>query len=190
MPILDREPDIYPEQLLDLPSAGQAAAPGSAEPWWALYTLPRREKELMRRLRTLDIPFYGPIAPQRNRSPGGRVRTSFRPLFSGYVFMRGGDEQRRGALTTNCVSRCLTVPNAEGLVDDLRQIRRLILADVPLTVESLIQPGARVRVRSGTLRGIEGVVLRREHKERLLVAVRFLQQGASLLLDDFEVEEI
>jgi transcriptional antiterminator RfaH len=183
MPILDRESDIYPEHLLE--PAGEGG-----EPWWALYTMPRREKELMRRLRALELPFYGPIVPQRKKSPQGRVRTSYLPLFSGYVFLRGDDESRRQALTSNCISRCLMAPDAGQLVEDLRQIRRLILADVPLTVEAQIQPGARVRVRSGALRGIEGVVLRREHRDRLLVAVRFLQQGASLLLGDFEVEEI
>ncbi len=104
MPILDHESDIYPEHLLE--PAGES----SVEPWWALYTLPRREKELMRRLRALELPFYGPIVPQRKKSPQGRVRTSYLPLFSGYVFMRGDDESRRAALTSNCTSRCLTVP--------------------------------------------------------------------------------
>ncbi len=101
--------------------------------------------------------------------------------------------RRRGSippLTTNCISRCLTVPDAGQLVEDLRQIRRLILAGAPLTLESRIQPGTPVRVRSGPLLGVEGVVVRRQNRERLLVAVRFLQQGASLLLEDFQVEPI
>ena len=186
MPILARESDIFPEQLLD-PPIGETVA---AAPWWALYTLPRREKELMRRLRALELPFYGPVIEQRKRSPRGRIRKSYVPLFSSYVFLRGGEPERYRAMTTNCVSRCLPVSDGERLADDLRQIRRLILADVPLTPESRIQAGAQVRVRSGPLAGVEGVVVRRQNKERLLVAVRFLQQGASLLLEDFQVEAI
>ena len=115
-----------------------------------------------------------------NSLPRGGFRKSFVPLFGSYVFMCGGEEQRYRAMTTNCVSRCLVVPDSGRLVEDLRQIRRLIQADVPLTPESRIQPGTRVRVRSGSLLGVEGVVVRRQNKERLLVAVRFLQQGASL----------
>jgi transcriptional antiterminator RfaH len=186
MPILAKESDIFPEHLLDATeSAGTAA-----DPWWALYTLPRREKELMRRLRGLAIGFYSPIIEQRKRSPQGRIRKSYLPLFAGYVFMHGSDDARHRALTTNCISRCLTVPDHDRLVDDLRQIRRLILANVPLTPESRIQPGTPVRVRSGPLMGVEGVVVRRQNKERLLVSVRFLQQGASALLEDFQVEAI
>lgn len=46
MPILPAEPDVYPDDLLDVePPSDETAAQ-----WWALYTLPRREKELMRRL--------------------------------------------------------------------------------------------------------------------------------------------
>ena len=186
MPILARESDIFPEHLLE--PAEEAIA--ASMPWWALYTLPRREKELMRRLRAWQVPFYSPIIETRKQSPQGRIRKSYVPLFGGYVFLCGGEEERYRALTTNCVSRCLTVPDADRLVADLRQIRRLILADVPLTPESRIQAGTRVRVRSGSLMGVEGVVVRRQNKERLLVAVRFLQQGASLLLDDFQVEAI
>lgn len=183
MPILAKEVDLFPEQLLDEPG-------GEPLPWWGLYTLPRREKELMRRLRAMGIGFYAPLIERRTKSPQGRVRKSFVPLFPSYVFMRGIDDERRGALTTNCISRCLPVNNGDELAADLRQIRRLILANVPLTPEARIQPGAPVRVRGGLLAGVEGVVVRRQNKERLLVAVRFLQQGASLLLEDFQVEEI
>jgi transcriptional antiterminator RfaH len=185
MPILAQESDIFPEQLLDGPEST-----ASVGPWWALYTLPRREKDLMRRLRVMGLSFYAPIIESRKRSPQGRIRKSYLPLFAGYVFMPGGDEDRSRALTTNCISRCLTVPDAGQLVEDLRQIRRLILAGAPLTLESRIQPGTPVRVRSGPLMGVEGVVVRRQNRERLLVAVRFLQQGASLLLEDFQVEPI
>ena len=48
----------------------------------------------------------------------------------------------------------------------------------------------RVRIRSGPLTGLEGLVIRRRGQDRLLVAVEFLQQGASVQIDDFEVERI
>jgi transcriptional antiterminator RfaH len=185
MPILAKETDIFPDSLLDEPESM-----GSSAPWWAMYTLPRREKDLMRRLKSMGLGFYGPIIEARKRSPQGRFRKSYLPLFAGYVFLQGGEEARIRALTTNCISRCLTVPDVGQLVADLRQIRRLILSGAPLSPESRIQPGTPVRVRSGPLTGVEGVVVRRQNKERLLVAVRFLQQGASLLLVDFQVEPI
>jgi transcription antitermination factor NusG len=186
MPILPAEPDIFPEDLLD---QGQPDDDSEVR-WWALYTLPRREKDLMRRLRGVGIPHYCPLVKRRTKSPGGRVRTSYLPLFSAYVFFRGNGDNRYQALQTNCISRCMVVTDAERLVADLKNIKRLIDADAPLTPESRIEPGVRVRIRSGALAGLEGTVVKRRGVERLLVAVEFLQQGASIQLEDFQVEPI
>ena len=186
MPILPREPDMHPADLLS-----RFDAPGATDgKWWAMYTMARREKELMRRLRGLDVPYYAPLIHRRTRSPGGRVRESYVPLFPSYVFIFGGDQQRQQALATNCISRSLIVPNAARLVHDLRQVQRLIELDAPLTVEARIEPGRRVRVRSGPMEGLEGTVTKRRGKDWLVVAVEFLQQGASVLLEDFQVEPL
>ena len=189
MPILPREQDVFPADLLSGMDEWQFDNCRHSN-WWVLYTLSRREKELMRRLKTLDIPFYGPLIPKKTRSPNGRVRTSFVPLFPGYVFIHGQEEQRHIALTTNCVSRSITVDDSGGLVADLRQIYRLIESNTPLTMESRIQPGQLVRVISGPLLGMEGMVVERRGVDRLLVSVGFLQQGASIAIDDFQVEAI
>ena len=183
MPILSRETDLFPENLLD-------ACLTHADSWWTLYTLSRREKQLMRLLQALEIPFYSPLVPKRSRSPQGRIRTSYMPLFPGYVFINGDAEQRQLAMTTNCISRWIEVRDGEELRADLLQIQRLVESGVPLTVESRIRPGERVRVTSGSFTGIEGYVLKRHSSTRLVVAVNFTQQGASVLLDDFQVEPI
>jgi len=186
MPILAREPDLYPNDLLDRPKLGVE----DDATWWALYCLSRQEKQLMRRLRAIDVPFYCPVVRKRYRSPSGRVRTSHVPLFASYVFIYGDASQRYAAQQTGCVSRWLVSSDPRRLTSDLRQIRRLIATGAPLTPEARLQPGMNVRVRSGPFAGLEGVVIRRAKKTRLLVAVDFLQQGASVLLDDCQLERI
>jgi len=185
MPILPCEPDIFPADLLD-----EHILAEDRTPWWVLYTMSRREKHLMRRLVAAEIAFYAPLVNRRKRSPGGRLRTTYTPLFPSYVFLHADDEQRRAALATQCVSRCLNVPDAAGLLHDLRQIRRLLESAAPLTLETQLEPGRRIRVCSGALIGLEGTVLRRHGQRRLLVAVEFLQQGASVQIEDCAVEPI
>ena len=182
MPILPKERDLFPEDLLE----GSAAEGG--ESWFVFYTLARREKDLMRKLAAAGIPFYGPMIRRRLRSPGGRTRSSFVPLFPGYVFSRCDDEQRRAALATNTIARWIPVGEPRMLVDDLRAIKRLVDSERPLSPEARLEPGQAVRVRSGPLAGIEGTVVRRRGAERLLVAVRFLNQGASIELEDVDLE--
>jgi transcription antitermination factor NusG len=179
MPILQREDDIFPADLLD----EEGSVAGNAWEWHCLYTLSRREKELLRKLIAAGIACYCPMVPKRYRSPAGRLRTSWTPLFPNYVFLFGEDSHRVHALTTNCVSRTQRISDPE-LVTDLRQVHAALRAGVPLTPEAKLERGQRVRVSSGPFRGFEGEVLRREGKTRLLLSIRFLEQGASMELDE------
>ena len=76
------------------------------------------------------------------------------------------------------------------LWNDLRQVARLLEADAPVTVESRLQPGEKVRVKSGVMKGMEGTVIVRRPRSRLLVAVNFLQAGVSLEVGDYVLEPI
>jgi transcription antitermination factor NusG len=191
MPILKYEPDLFPASLLAL-SNEEAPAPelSSEGKWWAVYTMSRQEKMLMRKLFARRIPFYSPLVERRFRSPNGRARSTFEPLFPNYVFLFADEAQRHLTLATNCVSRCLSVPDAADLVKDLRRIQQLVAAGAALTPETRLQAGNRVRVKSGPFKGIEGIVLRRENEVRLLVAVQYLQRGASVVLSDNSFEAI
>jgi hypothetical protein len=187
VPILKSEASLHPLALLD-----ESALTGSEETrsWYVIYTLSRREKALMRTLHSQDISFFCPIIPQRHRSPAGRMRTSYLPMFSNYLFLYGTVEDRFRALESNCIARDQRVKDGIQLTRELRQIYQLIEAGVPLTREARIEPGRLVRIRTGTFKNMEGYVIRRENETRLLVAVNFLKQGASLLLDDCEVEPL
>jgi len=188
MPLLPQEKDIFPDDFLSSPpESGPADDPSS---WIAFYTLSRREKDLMRKLRAAEIPYYAPLVRRRLRSAGGRVRWSFVPLFPGYVFSLATDDQRRIALATNAVSRWLSVTDGRTLLDDLRAIHQLIASERPLTPEARLERGQPVRVKTGPLRGLEGTVVKRHGMDRLVVAVRFLNQGASIELEDVDLERL
>jgi len=184
MPILKKEPIIFPEDLLDAD-----AAPDDDRWWQVLYTKARQEKALARELLKSGVPFYLPLIAKETARRGRRI-TSHIPLFVGYVFLLGNHDDRLRTMQTNRISRVLDVDDSESLVYDLRQIRQLIASGAPLTVESRLVPGDRVRVKHGPFAGLEGTVLQRRGKTRLLVAVNFLQQGASVEVDDFYLDPI
>lgn len=144
----------------------------------------------MRKLRMMDIKFYCPLVAQKKRSPAGRVRTSHLPLFAGYLFLNGSDEERREALTTNCISRVSPIAESDDVVSELSRIQQLISTKKPITHESQIEAGQRIRVKTGPLKGMEGTVLKRHSTEVLLISIGFLQQGASIEIDDFQVERM
>ena len=184
MPVLAKEASLFPETLLE-----SAELPSAGGQWTVLYTKPRQEKSLARDLLRQTVPFYLPLV-KRTLQYGRRQITSFAPLFGGYLFMVGSESQRAVSWATNRVLRILPVNDSAQLIADLRQVQRLIAANVPLTVESRLQAGQKVRVRSGAFAGVEGIVLRRRGEIRLLVSVNFLQQGASVEIEDFRLEPL
>lgn len=217
MPLLKPEQDIWPLNLLDDPESESESVDTpeseSAESsevvelktestssilpvlahegtWWALYTMARFEKKLMRQLLEIEVPFYGPTISRRYRSPQGRIRTSIEPLFPNYVFIMGDEMARYKAVSTGSVSRWMPVGDSAELVTDLRQIRSLIQTEAPLSPELRLQPGQKVRVKTGVFKGFEGTIIRRENEIRLLISVRYMGRGASVALDDCQLEAI
>jgi len=183
MPILKREDDVYPADLFESNLAITRPAEEGVD-WWCVYTVVRREKDLTRKLAALKIPHYAPVVPKRYRSPNGRLRTSFIPLFANYVFMLANEEQRYQSMTTNCILKCSVVTDYEMLVADLQRIYTVVQAGVPLTAESKLTAGDKVKVRTGPFAGYEGIVIRREGKTRLLLSIRFLEEGVSMAIDE------
>lgn len=189
MPLLEAEVNLHPADLLSsfAPCAGTS---GSDLCWWAAQTRSRQEKQLMRRLLARDIAFYCPISPHQYRSPAGRMRTSYLPLFANYVFIAGDELARYQAMTSGCVANCLKAPEPAELSRQLHAIQLAITAGATLRPESRIPPGTPVRIRAGTFEGVQGVVVERRGKSRLYLKVDFIQQGASLAVEDWEVERI
>lgn len=184
MPILAAETNLFPDNLLD-----DFLVEPSDRRWWVVYTMSRQEKALARELLRHETPFYLPVVGKAGYVRGRRVESHV-PLFAGYVFLFGNEEERGLALTTNRISRILPVADQDPLGRDLRQVRDLIACGAPLTLEQRLAPGRRVRVKAGAMAGLEGTVTSRRNCHRLLVAVHFLQQGVSVAIDDFRVEPI
>ena len=182
MPILKKEIDKHPDNLLQ--------ETGQYESVWLFSLLSRREKEFMRRLLKMNIAFYGPMMEKRYRSPNGRFRTSFSPLFPNYVFVFGSDENRFEAMKTNCVAKYTEVTEPENLVRDLRQVEEILKSGVAVTREEKLQSGDPVSVKNGPFRGFEGTVIRRESQTRLLVFVQFIEQGVSMEIDQSQLQPL
>ena len=180
MPILKKEVDTHPENLLDNVASYESA--------WLFSLLSRREKDFMRRLLKMDIAFYGPMLERRFRSPGGRFRTSFSPLFPNYVFVFGSNEDRYEAMKTNCVAKYSEVTEFEQLIKDLTQIQMILDSGVAITQEEKLQSGDPVFVKNGPFKGFEGEVIRRESQTRLLVFVHFIEQGVSMEIDQSQLQ--
>jgi transcriptional antiterminator RfaH len=187
MPILAAETNLNPSDLLDsnfLQNLDQEQCS-----WWIFYTRPRQEKSLARDLLQRDIAFYLPLVTRRVLTRSRPVR-SLVPLFDGYLFVYGSNDDRLRALMTNRAAHVFRCHEGNQLAADLQRIQRLIESGAPLTLEARLQPNQSVRVRSGPLADLEGTVLRRKNQTRLVVWVKMLHQGVSLEIEDCLLEPV
>ena len=183
MPILEKEPDVFPEHLLDMEK------PCNGARWWVAHTKPRQEKSLARQLLAKRVSFYLPQMAKTNVIRGRNVESHV-PIFNGYVFVHGSEEQRYESLTTKRVAQVLPVDDQYGLHADLQRVRTLTASGLPLFPEERLGPGARVRITSGPLMGLEGEVVSSKGRHRFLVAVNFIQQGVSVEIDADALEPV
>ncbi len=161
--------------------AEEAIPDGLAGSWWVAHTRPRSEKALAADLAALGIAHYLPLQRRETKSRRtGRTSRSVLPLFSGYVFFNGTQEDRYRALKTKRIANTLAVPEQHRLVWELRQIHKALASGVGLQRHARLQVGSPVRVAAGPLTGIEGLVFRRLSRVRLVLNVKMLGQSVSL----------
>jgi transcriptional antiterminator RfaH len=186
MPILPAEPGMYPSTLWEQDDTRD----DRHGRWWCLHTKPRQEKTLARALRKRAVCHYLPQFVCESRTPGGRKIRSLLPLFPGYMFLHGDDYQRTEARRGNHLANILDVPNQAALERDLRQIHRMLSSGLPIAPEPTHAVGELVRIRGGPLEGLVGTVVRRAGRDRFFASVRFLGQGVTVELQDWQVETL
>ena len=68
--------------------------------------------------------------------------------------------------------------------EEIASIAQLTKSGVLVQPWPYMQTGDVVRISDGALAGLEGIIIKRHSKCRLLVAVNYLQQGVSVEIDD------
>ncbi len=186
MPILAKEPNVYPDELFAL-----ITSPGvDGQRWWVAYTMARHEKKLIRQLRVQRVAHFCPFYRREWFSPGGRRREAYLPLFPGYVFFFGDTAAYEAAWKSGCLSRVLVPPDQLEVHTQLWQLYEAEKRGARLVPEPRLEKGRRVRVVSGQFMGFEGTIIYRANRCRLVLAIDFLQRGASLELSEWAVEPI
>ena len=171
MPLLAKELELHPGDLFSLQY--------ERWPWSVAHTRSRQEKVLARALAEKNVPFYLPQIEKR-RVRAGRNLVSHLPLFSGYVFVRGGADARDVARRSGVVVAIIDVDDQQRLDGELRQIRELQLAGASLELHDPIETGDVVKINDGVFRGYRGIVLREKGRERLLVELTLLRKAVAV----------
>ncbi|HKY71402.1 MAG TPA: UpxY family transcription antiterminator [Nitrospira sp.] len=156
--------------------------------WYALRTRSRHEKMVRDQLLHQGIE---PLLPTVKRLSQWKDRKKEIevPLFSGYCFVRFNAEQKLPVLKTIGVvdivgggQRPEPIPDEE-----ISAIQTLMTSVLPYDPHPYLQEGMRVEVVRGPLQGVQGILLRKEKRHRLILGVRLIQQAAAVEIDTADV---
>jgi transcription antitermination factor NusG len=186
---------VYKDTAVSLTQAKPCSIPNvdftsgaDLPPWYAAYTLPRHEKAVAEQLGLRQVETYLPLYLSARRWAERRALVQM-PLFPGYVFVRMSAGARIRVLEHPSVLRLVTfngrpAPLPHGEIERLRVALELGKAEpFPYLI-----PGKRVRVRSGPLAGLEGTILRRKGRMRLVICVEAIQRSIIFDLDVTDLE--
>lgn len=157
--------------------------------WWVAHTKSRNEKALAWQLVNKNVPYFLPMHWKTSKSRG-RTFKSLLPLFSGYLFFCGGENERLEVLKTNRTANLLEVDDQQKLVQELVPIETLLKLGKDVLPHDYIKIGQRCRVTMGPLAGTEGIVMQTPNQLRLILQVDMLGQAASVEIHSDMVEKI
>ena len=163
-------------------------AQGLQPRWYAAYTVVRHEKQVAAQITARSLECLLPLYRSVRRWQDRRKEIDL-PLFPGYVFVRMPISERL---------KVLTVPGAVHIVgfggqaaplpDAEIEMLRGRLSTARLEPHPYLAVGRRVRVRSGPVAGLEGILVRRKDKFRVVLSMDLIMRSVAVEVGEADIE--
>jgi transcription antitermination factor NusG len=177
---------------LQLPETNLMAGQ-ETERWYALQTKARHEKMVDHRLQERGITTFLPLVTEVHRWSDRKKKVQL-PLFSCYLFARLAptrvDQLRvlRVEGVFNFVGprgEAMPIPDTQ-----IEAVRALVQGDLPWSSHPFLKIGQRVRIRSGALDGVEGILVKRDGDSTLVISVDAIQRSLAVRVEGYAVEAV
>jgi transcription antitermination factor NusG len=159
--------------------------------WYAAYTSANHEKNVATQLSVREVQHFLPLYDSRRRWKDRRVTLQL-PLFPGYVFVRIALRDRLRVLQVPGVARLVGFNGTPTALPDeeVEALRSGLMQGLHAVPHPFLRVGRRIRVKSGPMAGLEGILKRRKGVSRLVVSVELIQRAISVEIDEAEVEPV
>ena len=155
--------------------------------WFVAHTRPRCEKKLAeycaREHIAATLPCYRSAHQYR-----GKTAVFHKPLFPGYVFLQLAPPQRQKIYQSDYVANLLDVFDQALFEKQLADILRALETELEIRLAPEIGQGARVKIKAGPLRGMEGSVEQRYGMNVVLLRLEFIAQAAAVQVEAGDLE--
>ncbi|HTZ17448.1 MAG TPA: UpxY family transcription antiterminator [Dissulfurispiraceae bacterium] len=155
--------------------------------WFAVHVRSRHEFSVTERLLKFGIDTFLPVVDKLRLWKDRKKLVAF-PLFPGYLFVHIGNSgsEKLAVLKTPGVVRFIgnTPGEPEPVPDDqVQSLQKLVESKETLDPYPYLKEGQRVRIKSGPLAGVAGILVERKGLHHLVLSVDILRQGVSVQIE-------
>jgi len=159
--------------------------------WYALYTCPRHEKCVAQQIEQRSISCFLPLYHSVRRWKDRRKVLEL-ALFPGYVFVHLALQDRFRVLQLPSAVRLVSFNGQPAVLPDaeIDGLRRQVSSGICVEPHPYLRVGRRVRVRGGPMEGLEGVIVRRKDRCRLVFSLDLIMRSVAVEVDESDVEPV
>jgi transcription antitermination factor NusG len=162
----------------------------AAPAWFAVYTKHQHEKKTAELLSNKGIEVFLPLYQAAHRWKD-RTKILSLPLFPSYLFLHSHLQNKTEILNTpgifflvQSAGRACSIPPSE-----IEAIRKIGQIHAQVEPHPYLESGDSVRVKSGALTGLTGILTRIKNQYRIVLSVSLLQRSLSIEIDICNVEK-
>jgi len=158
-------------------------------PWFALHVRTRHETAIASFLETKGYEQFVPLYKIKKKW-SDRVKVTDAPLFPGYLFCRFDPQFRLPILKTPGVIQIIGYNRIPTPIDETEMdaIQTVIASGLQTQPWPFLAVGEHVRIGAGSLRGLDGIVVKMKDNHRLVVSVSLLRRSVAVEIDSNLVE--
>jgi len=154
---------------------------GISRQWYALYLRSRHEKKVHAELEKKKIETFLPLIEEMHIWSDRRKKVQ-EPLFRGYIFVKTDLRDKETILMTEGVVRFIGINHKPSWIPEsqIEWLRRLVEKSINVQREKYLEIGEKVRITTGPLFGVEGIVRRVQGISRVIVSIAAIEQSVSV----------
>jgi len=163
----------------------------AVERWYAVSVRPRHEKLVTRYLEYQGLNYFLPVYRSVRRWKDRRKELDM-VLFPGYVFVNLKLRDRLAVLRAPGVGEFVTFQGHPAVVPDAEMgaLASSLCAGLRLQPHPYLYRGRRVRIKHGPLVGVEGIMIRRKERFRLVLSIDLIMRSVMFEVDEGDVEPL
>ena len=159
--------------------------------WYALYTCSRHEKSVAQQIEQRSIACFLPLYRSVRRWKDRRKELEL-ALFPGYVFVRLALKDRFRVLQLPSAVRLVSFNGQPAILPEaeIEQLRQRLSRSGSVEPHPYLRVGRRVRVCGGPMQGLEGIIVRRKDRCRVVFSLDLIMRSVAVEVDESDVEPV